>query len=118
MSLDISSFSGRLDSPAHTGAAYRSEKEDAKNGLKTNPAKIPDVYKKKPDSGETERLDEISFSANHQVDYQINQETHDVVIRVVDSESGEVVKQIPGEDFIKLAQRIAEFNQKFVDETI
>ncbi|MBT4047652.1 MAG: hypothetical protein HOE64_04815 [Nitrospina sp.] len=117
MSLNISSFADRLDSPAHTGASYRSEKENTRNGLKVNPVKILDVDKKKPASGETEILDEISFSANHKVDYQVNQETHDVVIRVVDSESGEVVKQIPGEDFLKLTQRIAEFNQKFLDET-
>jgi flagellar protein FlaG len=51
------------------------------------------------------------------VGYKIDPETHEVVIRVVDSESGEVIKQIPGEDFVKLAQRIAEFNQKSLDQT-
>ena len=117
MSLNMSSFADRLDSPAHTGATYRSEKENTRNGLKVNPVKILDVDKKKPDSGETKILDKIRFSANHKVDYQVNQETHDVVIRVVDSESGEVIKQIPGKDFIKLAQRIAKFNQKISDET-
>jgi uncharacterized FlaG/YvyC family protein len=41
-----------------------------------------------------------------------------VVIRVVDRETGEVVRQIPGEDFLKLTRRIADFNQKHLDETV
>ena len=117
MSLDISSFTDRLDSPSHTRATYRSGKESTRSELKVSPVKILDADENKPDSAKTEALDEISFSANHKVDYKVNQETKDVVIRVVDSESGEVVRQIPGEDFIKLTQRIAEFNQKFLDET-
>jgi flagellar protein FlaG len=62
--------------------------------------------------------DRVGSSAGHKVDYEIDQETHEVVIRVVDSKTGEVVRQIPGEDFVKLAQRIAEFNRKFLDQTI
>jgi flagellar protein FlaG len=60
----------------------------------------------------------VGSSAGHKVDYEIDHETHEVVIRMVDSETGEVVRQIPGEDFVKLAQRIAEFNRKFLDQTI
>lgn len=116
MSLDISSFAERLSSPTHTRPIFRPEKENTQSGVKTKSAENLDADDKKPDSAESVTLDEISFSANHKVDYQINQETHDVVIRVVDSESGEVVRQIPGEDFVKLTQRIAEFNQGFLDE--
>ena len=63
-------------------------------------------------------MDQISFSADHKVDYEINQETHEVVIRIMDLETGEVVWQTPGEDFLKLTQRIADFNQKPLDETV
>jgi uncharacterized FlaG/YvyC family protein len=118
MSLDISSFAGRLDSPANAaGQAYRPEKENTRKGLKVDPAKNLDVNEAKPDSVETGTLDRIDFSAGHKVDYKINQETHEVTVRLVDPESGEVVKQIPGEDFVKLAQRVAEFSQKFLDQT-
>ena len=118
MSLDISFFAGRLNSLAHAeGQANRPEKENIRSGLKANPVKNLDANEGKPDSIETGVLDRVGFSANHKVNYKINQDTHEVVIRVVNSESGEVVRQIPGEDFLKLAQRVAEFNRKFLDQT-
>ena len=129
MSLDISFFAGRLNSSTHAaGQANRPGKENIRSGLKANPVKNLDAKEGKPDSIETGVLDRVGFSANYKVDYKIDQETHEVVIRidqethevvirVVDSESGEVIKQIPGEDFVKLAQRIAEFNQKSLDQT-
>ena len=116
MSLDISSFTDRLNNPAYVAGQAR--KENTQSGLKANPVKNLDAKEGKPDSIETGVLDRVGFSANYKVDYKIDQETHEVVIRVVDSESGEVIKQIPGEDFVKLAQRIAEFNRKFLDQTI
>ena len=118
MSLDISSFAGRLNSPARVaGQAQRPGKENNQSGLKANPVKNLDAKEGKPDPIETGGLDRVGFSANYKVGYKIDPETHEVVIRVVDSESGEVIKQIPGEDFVKLAQRIAEFNRKFLDQT-
>ena len=115
MSLDISSFADRLNNPAYVAGQAR--KENTRNGLKTNPVKNLDAKEGKADSIETGMLDRVGFSANYKVGYKIDPETHEVVIRVVDSESGEVIKQIPGEDFVKLAQRIAEFNQKSLDQT-
>ena len=118
MWLDISSFAGRLNSPARVaGQAQRPGKENTQSGLKTNPVKNLDAKEGKPDSIETGVPDRVGSSANYKVGYKIDPETHEVVIRVVDSESGEVVRQIPGEDFVKLAQRIAEFNQKSLDQT-
>ena len=42
----------------------------------------------------------------------VNQEKDELVIRIVDRKSGEVVRQIPGEEFLRLTSRIAEFNNK------
>jgi uncharacterized FlaG/YvyC family protein len=114
MSLDISSFTGRLNSLAHAGQTpYR---ENTRNGLKDNPVKNLNANKRNSDSTEARVSDPMSLSANHQVDYKVNPKTHEVIIHIVDSESGEVIRQIPGEDFIKLTQRIAEFNRTFLDQ--
>lgn len=116
MSLDISSFTGKLNSPAPIRQGQKPSKELYQSG--SSPAKDLEANKEIPDFTETAVLDHISFSTDHKVDYEINQETHEVVIRVVDRETGEVVRQIPGEDFLKLTQRIADFNQKHLDETV
>mgnify|MGYP003962324991 CR=1 FL=1 len=49
--------------------------------------------------------------------YMVNQEKDELVIRIVDKESGEVVRQIPGEEFLRLTSRITKFNNKFLDES-
>lgn len=116
MSLDISSFENRLNSPAQAGQAHRPVKENTRIELRANPEKSFDTNESKPDSKETGTLDQNIFTANHRVNFEVNPETQDVVIKVVDSESGEVIKQIPGEDFLKLTQCVAEFNQKLLDE--
>ena len=116
MSLDISSFTGKLTSPVPIGQRQKPSKNFYQSG--SNPAKDLEVNKEQSGFAETAVLDQISFSADHKVDYEINQETHEVVIRIIDLETGEVVRQIPGEDFLKLTQRIADFNQKHLDETV
>ena len=117
MSLDISSFAGRLDGLTTMGQNLRPNRENYRNGLKENPEKNVETNKNQLDSVEAKAFDHMSLSANHQVDYKVNPETHEVVIHIVDSESGEVVRQIPGEDFIKLTRRIADFNRTFLDQT-
>ncbi|MZG30738.1 MAG: flagellar protein FlaG [Nitrospinae bacterium] len=117
MSLDISSFTGRLNSPVQqTGRNQKPSKEHFRSG--SNTAKGVDANKEATGFADTAVLDQISLSTGHKVDYKVNPETNEVVIRVVDRESGKVVRQIPGEDFLKLTQRIAEFNQKYLDETV
>jgi uncharacterized FlaG/YvyC family protein len=114
MSLDISSFSGRLSSLAQAGQTpYR---ENTRNGLKDNLVKNLNANKIKSDDTEARVSDPLSLSANHQVSYKVNPKTHEVVIHIVDSESGEIIRQIPGEDFLKLTRRIAEFNRTFLDK--
>jgi len=116
MSLDISSFTGKLTSPVPIRQGQTPSKEHYQIG--SNPAKDLEANEKQSSFTETAELDQISFSTDHKVDYEINQETHEVVIRVVNRETGEVVRQIPGEDFLKLTQRIADFNKKYLDETV
>ena len=116
MSLDISSFTGKLISPAPIRQGQKPAKIFYQSG--SNPTKDLEANKEQSGFSETAVLDQISFSADHKVDYEINQETHEVVIRIIDLETGEVVRQIPGEDFLKLTQRIADFNQKHLDETV
>ena len=116
MSLDISSFTGKLISYVPIRQGQKPSKNFYLSG--SNPAKDLEANKEQSGFSETAVLDQISFSADHKVDYEINQETHEVVIRIIDLETGEVVRQIPGEDFLKLTQRIADFNQKHLDETV
>ena len=60
----------------------------------------------------SEKQVDLNSLDNHKMSYMVNQEKDELVIRIVDKESGEVVRQIPGEEFLRLTSRIAEFNNK------
>jgi flagellar protein FlaG len=65
-----------------------------------------------PVSQNSEKQVNLNSLDNHKMSYMVNQEKDELVIRIVDKESGEVVRQIPGEEFLRLTSRIAEFNNK------
>jgi len=65
-----------------------------------------------PVSQNSEKQVDLNSLDNHKVSYMVNQEKDELVIRIVDKESGEVVRQIPGEEFLRLTSRMAEFNNK------
>ena len=60
----------------------------------------------------------ISSLNKNKIDYKLNLETNELVIRVLDSESGEVIRQIPHEEFLRLTSRIKEFNQKILNKSV
>ena len=65
-----------------------------------------------PVSQNSEKQEDLNSLDKHKLSYMVNQEKNELVIRIVDKESGEVVRQIPGEEFLLLTSRIAEFNNK------
>lgn len=54
---------------------------------------------------------------NGKLEFSVNKDIHRVVVKVVDSESGEVIRQIPSEEMIAIAKALDSikgllFNQK------
>jgi len=47
-------------------------------------------------------------SRNRQLDFSIDEKSERPVVKVTDSESGEVIRQIPSEEVLKLSERIKE----------
>ena len=72
------------------------------------------MYEFIPVSQNSEIQVDLNSLDNHKVSYMVNQEKDELVIRIVDKESGEVVRQVPGEEFLRLTSRIAEFNNKIL----
>ena len=66
-------------------------------------------------SGETRSS--LTRSLNRKIDYNIQQENNKIIIQVPDGETGEVIRSIPQEEFVRLVDRISEFNKNILDET-
>ena len=57
-------------------------------------------------------------SLNRKIDYHIEQDSNELVIRIRDKETGEIIKQIPEEEFLRLTNRISDFNMSILDQTV
>ena len=57
-------------------------------------------------------------SLNRKVDYHIEQDSNELVIKIRDKETGEIIKQIPEEEFLRLTNRISDFNKSILDQTV
>jgi flagellar protein FlaG len=55
---------------------------------------------------------------NRKVDYHIEQGSNELVIKIRDGETGEVIRQIPEEEFLRLSNRISVFNKGILDKTV
>ena len=67
-------------------------------------------------TGETQssRMD----SLNRKVDYHIEQDSNELVIKIRDKETGKIIKQIPEEEFLRLTNRISDFNKSILDQIV
>ena len=55
---------------------------------------------------------------NRKVDYHIEQGSNELVIKIRDKKTGEIIKQIPEEEFLRLTNRISDFNKSILDQTV
>ena len=63
---------------------------------------------------QSSRIDSI----NRKVDYHIVVDSNELVIKIRDKETGKIIKQIPEEEFLRLTNRISDFNKSILDETV
>ena len=54
----------------------------------------------------TRQIDSFLRSQNHQLQFRVDQGSGKMVVTVTDGETGEVIRQVPGEEALKMAERI------------
>ena len=113
MEIDISSSAGRLKNLVESRLTFNPERETYRGERSSDLRETRETSV----SLRSETQVDLSSLDKHKVDYQINQETDEVIIRILDTESDEVVQQIPGEEF-RLFSRITDFNKKIIDGSV
>ncbi len=63
-----------------------------------------------------EKLKHTGEIFNRRLDFRIHEETHRVVVKVIDTETDKVIKEIPPEQILQLAARIQEMIGLLFDE--
>lgn len=63
-----------------------------------------------------EKANKILFKNNTHLKFDINEETERVIVRIIDDERGEVLKEIPDEDFVEMMHKLCEIAGIIIDE--
>jgi len=63
-----------------------------------------------------EKANKMLFKNNTHLKFDINEECERVIVRIIDDETGEVLKEIPDEDFVEMMHKLCEIAGVFIDE--
>lgn len=58
-----------------------------------------------------DRLNRMSRVLDRKIQFEIASETEDVVVKIVDRETGHTIRQIPPKELVKLASRMEEIHE-------
>jgi flagellar protein FlaG len=53
---------------------------------------------------------------NRSIQFSIDESSHDIVVRVVDKESGKLIRQLPPESLLRLREHMAEISGLIIEE--
>ena len=95
---------------------YRKTFREALNDVekKDKPESKPEVADEKP----VEDKDAIIKKLQDEIQQLKLQATVDKTAAQPNKETGEVIKQIPEEEFLRLTNRISDFNKNMLDQTV
>ena len=75
---------------------------------------------KTPDRAELEKavsdIRDFVQSTQRKLDFSIDDSTHRVVVKVINTDNGEVIRQIPSETALKLAQNLSSASNLLFDD--
>lgn len=63
-----------------------------------------------------ERANKVIFGENRHFEFKLHEESNEVIVRLVDNETGEVLREIPSEKLIEMVERIWELVGIIVDK--
>ena len=66
----------------------------------------------------TQQIDSYLRSMNRSLQFQLDEGTGQMVVTLRDAETGEVIRQVPGEDALRIAQRIEQGLSMMLDEKV
>ena len=64
----------------------------------------------------TRQIDSFLRSINKSLQFRVDQATGQMIVTIRDDETGEVIRQVPGEDALRIAQRIEDTLSAMLDE--
>lgn len=74
-----------------------------------------DVASREQVKAAVEQIDSYLKSSRRELQFQVDEESGEVIVRVRDAATGEVIRQIPGEEALRVARALQESSAVFLD---
>ncbi len=101
-------YASQVASPVRS-APSTAQKGATSHDVATGPAK-PDVTNAKPNQGEVmdamKKMQDFAQTISRDLNFSVDEESGEMVIKVIDSETDEVVRQIPSEEALRIARAL------------
>jgi len=109
----------RIESPGVVSVVISQASTNRDNGVE-HPRK---VLQKETRSAEEihkdlEMINEQLKSSNSSIQFSVDDKSNDVIVRIVDRDSGEVIRQIPPESIVRLRDSMKDMSGLFVEKKI
>ena len=95
--------------PADSSSAAASASSSASRG--DGPAKAPSVQHAKAVNVDSQAINAQLQQANSSLQFKVDKSTGISYFKVVDATSGRVIRQVPSEDVLAMAQKLQEFSK-------
>jgi flagellar protein FlaG len=92
--------------PQHSAEVERPQKE----AKPAPPIEVPKI------ESVTKQIDSFLRSIGRSINFRVDPGSGEMVVSVIDANTGEVIRQVPGEEALRLAQRIEDSLSALVDE--
>lgn len=107
---------GRIDSIAQSGIASTKIRPEQHNTAKGKTG--VDIKLTKENVGDlVDVLNSAARSVNQRVNFRFHEKTNRIIMQVVDSQTKEVIREIPPKEMIRLLEHMHELIGMFVDES-
>lgn len=97
---------------ARTLTSNTEESSESKKALQLERQSAEDIQQ------DIETINAELESLNKSIRFSVDDSTKDVVVKVVDKDSGEIITQIPPKEVLELRERMQEMSGLFVEETV
>ena len=82
----------------------------ARQSSAARPVEVPKI------ESVTRQIDSFLRSINRSVQFRVDQASGEMVVSICDAETGEIIRQVPGEEALRIAERIEAQLSAILDE--
>jgi flagellar protein FlaG len=98
--------------PDKLGSSVQNDKSQSRQKIEKKPFSREDLKKIQ------DRINEAMAHLNYRIQFFIHEPTGRTVAKIVDRQTGEIIEQIPEEEFLEMASKIHEMADNLIDEHV